>query len=142
MTKTFIYGLLMVISFSINTAWSAETNDYNRTAVRNKWEDTDTPAQKNTEAKTKPKKVNKPRAPDGGLEKVNGEVVDIEHNEDIEALSDETNREHKKRISYKKCTSSKDCNAELGEDCAKRPGSSVGKCIPTWWGTQAPPTYK
>ncbi|MEZ4367896.1 MAG: hypothetical protein R2939_16695 [Kofleriaceae bacterium] len=32
------------------------------------------------------------------------------------------------------CTATSDCNANLGEECAKREGQTSGRCIPTWWG--------
>lgn len=32
------------------------------------------------------------------------------------------------------CTSSSQCRRSVGEVCAKRPGNSSGRCIPTWWG--------
>jgi len=32
------------------------------------------------------------------------------------------------------CTSAADCDADKGEDCAKREGASDGVCIPMWWG--------
>ena len=32
------------------------------------------------------------------------------------------------------CTTDTQCNANLGESCAKRPGQTNGRCIPTWWG--------
>src|SRR5205085_1356371 len=32
------------------------------------------------------------------------------------------------------CTQNSQCNAKIGEECAKRVGQSDGVCIPTWWG--------
>lgn len=32
------------------------------------------------------------------------------------------------------CTTDAQCNAQIGESCAKRPGQTNGRCIPTWWG--------
>ncbi len=32
------------------------------------------------------------------------------------------------------CTTDSQCNANLGEACAKREGQTSGRCIPTWWG--------
>jgi hypothetical protein len=32
------------------------------------------------------------------------------------------------------CTTDTQCNANLGEACAKREGQTSGRCIPTWWG--------
>lgn len=32
------------------------------------------------------------------------------------------------------CTETSQCNAQIGEQCAKRPGQTSGRCIPTWWG--------
>ena len=32
------------------------------------------------------------------------------------------------------CTTDSQCNAQIGESCAKRPGQTNGRCIPTWWG--------
>lgn len=32
------------------------------------------------------------------------------------------------------CTTDSQCNASLGEACAKRDGQTSGRCIPTWWG--------
>lgn len=32
------------------------------------------------------------------------------------------------------CTTDSQCNANLGEACAKRTGQTNGRCIPTWWG--------
>jgi len=32
------------------------------------------------------------------------------------------------------CTSDAQCNASIGEACAKRGGQTSGRCIPTWWG--------
>ena len=32
------------------------------------------------------------------------------------------------------CTTDANCNAQIGESCAKRPGQTNGRCIPTWWG--------
>jgi hypothetical protein len=32
------------------------------------------------------------------------------------------------------CTTNTQCNAQIGEECAKRPGQTSGRCIPTWWG--------
>ncbi len=34
----------------------------------------------------------------------------------------------------KSCTTTSQCNASLGEACAKRRGAANGRCIPTWWG--------
>lgn len=36
--------------------------------------------------------------------------------------------------SRKACTASSDCDASIGEACAKRQGATSGRCIPTWWG--------
>jgi hypothetical protein len=36
--------------------------------------------------------------------------------------------------SRKACTADTDCNAQIGEACAKREGQASGRCIPTWWG--------
>ena len=36
--------------------------------------------------------------------------------------------------SRKACTQDSDCNAQIGEACAKRTGQTSGRCIPTWWG--------
>lgn len=33
----------------------------------------------------------------------------------------------------KECSQTSECNAELGEQCAKRRGAEKGRCIPTWW---------
>ncbi len=32
------------------------------------------------------------------------------------------------------CTTDAQCNAQIGEQCSKRPGVTTGRCIPTWWG--------
>ncbi|MEZ4404425.1 MAG: hypothetical protein R3B06_30680, partial [Kofleriaceae bacterium] len=32
------------------------------------------------------------------------------------------------------CTTDSQCNAQIGEACAKREGQANGRCIPTWWG--------
>jgi len=32
------------------------------------------------------------------------------------------------------CTTDSQCNAQIGESCAKRLGQTSGRCIPTWWG--------
>jgi hypothetical protein len=32
------------------------------------------------------------------------------------------------------CTTDSQCNAQIGEACAKREGATSGRCIPTWWG--------
>jgi len=32
------------------------------------------------------------------------------------------------------CETDDQCNAEIGEVCAKRTGEDSGRCIPTWWG--------
>jgi Transglutaminase elicitor len=32
------------------------------------------------------------------------------------------------------CTTDAQCNAQIGESCAKREGQANGRCIPTWWG--------
>jgi hypothetical protein len=32
------------------------------------------------------------------------------------------------------CTDNSQCNSQIGESCAKRPGQTSGRCIPTWWG--------
>ncbi len=32
------------------------------------------------------------------------------------------------------CTTDAQCNAQIGESCAKRTGQANGRCIPTWWG--------
>ena len=32
------------------------------------------------------------------------------------------------------CTQDSQCNANIGEMCAKREGQTSGRCIPTWWG--------
>lgn len=32
------------------------------------------------------------------------------------------------------CTTDAQCNAQIGESCAIRPGQTNGRCIPTWWG--------
>lgn len=32
------------------------------------------------------------------------------------------------------CTTDAQCNAQIGESCAKRAGQTSGRCIPTWWG--------
>lgn len=32
------------------------------------------------------------------------------------------------------CTTDANCNAQIGEACAIRPGQTSGRCIPTWWG--------
>ncbi len=32
------------------------------------------------------------------------------------------------------CTTDSQCNAQIGESCAKREGQTNGRCIPTWWG--------
>jgi hypothetical protein len=32
------------------------------------------------------------------------------------------------------CTTTSQCNSQLGESCAIRPGQTTGRCIPTWWG--------
>lgn len=32
------------------------------------------------------------------------------------------------------CTKDSDCNADIGEACAKRDGKTDGYCIPSWWG--------
>ena len=34
----------------------------------------------------------------------------------------------------KACTVDTDCDAKIGEGCAKRVGQASGRCIPTWWG--------
>lgn len=34
----------------------------------------------------------------------------------------------------KACKQDSECNADIGEGCAKRPGQEGGYCIPTWWG--------
>jgi len=36
--------------------------------------------------------------------------------------------------SRKACSVTADCNAQIGEECAKREGQAAGSCIPTWWG--------
>ncbi|MDP3504070.1 MAG: hypothetical protein Q8S33_27275 [Myxococcales bacterium] len=36
--------------------------------------------------------------------------------------------------SAKACTEATECNAFLGETCAKRRGQTTGRCIATWWG--------
>lgn len=38
------------------------------------------------------------------------------------------------QASRKACTANADCNATIGESCAKRDGQASGRCIPTWWG--------
>lgn len=34
----------------------------------------------------------------------------------------------------KSCTADSNCDSAKGEACAKRPGATSGRCIPTWWG--------
>jgi hypothetical protein len=38
------------------------------------------------------------------------------------------------RNSRTACTVDTQCNAKIGEKCAKRAGATAGVCIPTWWG--------
>jgi hypothetical protein len=38
------------------------------------------------------------------------------------------------QTSRKACTQDSECNAQIGEACAKRVGATSGRCIPTWWG--------
>ncbi len=38
------------------------------------------------------------------------------------------------QASRTQCTTDSNCNAQIGESCAIRPGQTQGRCIPTWWG--------
>lgn len=54
----------------------------------------------------------------------------------VTGVEDAVSRYHgiESQSSRKACTQDSDCNAQIGEACAKRDGQTSGRCIPTWFG--------
>lgn len=54
----------------------------------------------------------------------------------VTGVEDAVSRYHgvDNNTSRKACTQDSECNAQIGEACAKREGQTSGRCIPTWWG--------
>jgi len=53
---------------------------------------------------------------------------------DVEKKVSDNNGIDKYKSSRKACKLASECDATIGEDCAKHPGAESGVCIPTWWG--------
>ena len=54
----------------------------------------------------------------------------------VDNVEDKVSQNHgiERYTSRTACTTDDQCNADIGEACAKRTGADNGHCIPTWWG--------
>ena len=54
----------------------------------------------------------------------------------VEGVEEAVSKHHgiEKNADRTACTTNEECNADIGETCARRTGAESGRCIPTWWG--------